>query len=58
MNELAAKIVLDPPSADVVLVFSASWFVWLGIFLALTALIAAFWPKRPEKEKKDPPPAA
>lgn len=58
MNELAAKIVLDPPSADVVLVFSASWFVWVGIFLVLTAIVAAFWPKKPAEPDKPAAPKA
>lgn len=45
MNEIATKIILDPPKADVVLVFSASWFVWAFIALLLLAVLAAFRPK-------------
>ena len=47
MNEIVSKIILDPPKADVVLVFSASWFVWAFIGLALIALIVALLPKKP-----------
>ncbi len=52
MNDLATKIVLDPPSADVVLVFSASWFVWLFCGLLLAAVIMAFLPKKPKEPKE------
>lgn len=53
MNELASKIILDPPKVDVVLVFSASWFVWVGLALLCSAVIVAFWPKgKPEETKK------
>lgn len=47
MNEIATKIILDPPKADVVLVFSASWFVWAFIGLVVIALLVAFMPKKP-----------
>lgn len=52
MNEIAAKIILDPPKVDVVLVFSASWFVWAGFALLLVAVIVAFWPKKPAAPQK------
>lgn len=50
MNEIATKIILDPPKADVVLVFSASWFVWAFIGLVVLGVILAFATK-----KKDAP---
>jgi hypothetical protein len=46
MNEIATKIILDPPKADVVLVFSASWYVWAFIGLLIVAVIVAFLPKK------------
>lgn len=49
MNELAAKIILDPPKVDVVFVFSASWFVWAGLALMIIAVIVAFLPKKEPK---------
>jgi len=42
MNEIATKIILDPPKADVVLVFSASWFVWAFLFALVIGLVLAF----------------
>jgi len=51
MTDLATKIILDPPKADVVLVFSASWFVWAACGLLLVALLVAVAPKKPEKPK-------
>lgn len=46
MTDIAAKIILDPPKSDLVLVVSASWFVWAGFALLCLALIVAFMPKK------------
>ncbi len=46
MNELATKIILDPPKADFVLIFSASWPIWAGLALLLILGIVALEPKK------------
>ncbi len=54
-TDTAARIILNPPNADVVFVFSASWWVWAAIALGLLALVmlaAAMF------AKKNPPPSS
>lgn len=52
MNDLPAKILLDAPKSDLVLIFSASWYVWACIGLVLVAVVGAIAAKL---AKKNPP---
>jgi uncharacterized protein involved in exopolysaccharide biosynthesis len=50
MNDITAKLILDPPKSDIVLIVSASWWVWALGALLVILLIVAF--AKPKKEGK------
>jgi uncharacterized protein involved in exopolysaccharide biosynthesis len=51
MNDLTAKLILDPPKSDLVLIISASWWVWALFALLVILLIVAFAPKTKKEGK-------